>query len=82
LPVEIVNRKKQGAALAIFPLIRKNMDKTRGYFFARNSFTRSIMNNKQIERITANPQANAALLSRLYVLEVWKDMYFKKRARV
>lgn len=79
LPEEIVRRKKQGVGLNILPLIEKNKDKVRDYLLAGDSFFRSIMDTRKIEKIISNPGMNTALLIRLYILEVWRNMYFKKK---
>lgn len=78
LPEEIVRRKKQGAALPVFSLLEENMEKTKQSLFAQNSFSRSIMGNRELQKIVARPRANAQLLTRLYILEVWKSMYLYK----
>ncbi len=79
LPQEISQRKKQGAALATIHLIQDNKQKVKDYLLAANSFSRSIMSARKLENILSDPKANMASLSRLYILEVWRGMYFKKK---
>lgn len=82
LPPEIAQRKKQGAALPVFSLLEKNMEKVRQSLIAADSLSRSIIGARKVAETISNPRKNAQLLSRLYILEVWKNMFLKKRTAV
>ncbi len=87
LPNEIVMRKKRGFPLPIPQVLKSNMDKIRGYLLSHNSLALSLFSRKKIESLfnfktclySPIEKEKEALLWKLYLLEVWHNLYIKEK---
>ncbi len=89
LPTEIAMRKKRGFSLPIPQVLKSNIDKIKDYLLSRGSLALSLFSRKKIERLfdfktclyVPIEKEKEVLLWKLYLLEVWNNVYVKKKVR-
>lgn len=75
LPAEIAGRKKQGTGMSTGELIRHDPDKTRDYLLSGSSISRQLFGVKKIKRMLSDQKKNSPMLTRLFILEVWRKKF-------
>lgn len=81
IPYQISQRKKKGGMFLVDEFVYNNLDAIRGYLFDKRSISGSVFSKRELNRLFSDnnigfiKKEKETLLWRLYILEVWANLY-------